>query len=476
MLACYQPDLSAGGTLTECGAGCPVNHWCREGYCLPEDDIGTAVVVDGGSGTNLPNEDVGIRVEVDGGGGAVRLDGGQSVTDTGAQVAECGNGIVDPAESCDDQNTDETDSCLNDCRWNTTLPLDCHDNRRESVGWEYNGHLYWLCHADLRRLNWNQWVEKCASWGGYLATVSDHEEKAQIAAHSGPHGYFLGAREVAGRWAWHTGEVMNTTIDEVPQDCLTIYNPNESGYRSRGCNDLQTAGLAVCEFGPLNATQVIPTSCQEIKVNNPASASGEYMIDPDGAGDVAPLSVYCDQSTSSGGWLRAVRISREAGVWNAFEQEVNLDRAGADSGDFNIPFSYFSNDPEGRDLEFFFKVDGIRKGSFYRHVHRNAWNPQINVRTNIWQDFDYKPQGEGATWTRCEGNNYHIHSDWNWSIGREQGEGDACGSVQLGEGAQGFILHGSTSETAEALFGLGEYSADRDWATLEVFLRPASGD
>ena len=44
----------------------------------------------------------------------------------------------------------------------------------------------------------------------------------------------------------------------------------------------------------------MPTSCSMIKSGLSGSSSGNYMIDPDGNGGVAPFSVYCDMSDKSG--------------------------------------------------------------------------------------------------------------------------------------------------------------------------------
>jgi hypothetical protein len=43
-------------------------------------------------------------------------------------------------------------------------------------------------------------------------------------------------------------------------------------------------------------------NCREIHVAMPTAASGMFMIDPDGAGGMAPFSVYCDMTTDGGGW------------------------------------------------------------------------------------------------------------------------------------------------------------------------------
>ena len=43
-----------------------------------------------------------------------------------------------------------------------------------------------------------------------------------------------------------------------------------------------------------------PLSCSSIKSGHSGSSSGNYIIDPDGKGGVAPFSVYCDMSDKGG--------------------------------------------------------------------------------------------------------------------------------------------------------------------------------
>lgn len=45
-----------------------------------------------------------------------------------------------------------------------------------------------------------------------------------------------------------------------------------------------------------------PANCQAVLQDEPLSLDGIYIIDPDGAGGVAPFNVYCDMTTNGGGW------------------------------------------------------------------------------------------------------------------------------------------------------------------------------
>jgi hypothetical protein len=53
---------------------------------------------------------------------------------------------------------------------------------------------------------------------------------------------------------------------------------------------------------PGTDAQVLPVSCKALHAAQPNMPSGMYMIDPDGAGADAPLSVTCDMAVEGGGW------------------------------------------------------------------------------------------------------------------------------------------------------------------------------
>ncbi|MEQ9325092.1 MAG: fibrinogen-like YCDxxxxGGGW domain-containing protein [Polyangiaceae bacterium] len=48
----------------------------------------------------------------------------------------------------------------------------------------------------------------------------------------------------------------------------------------------------------------VPADCQEVLDADPGASSGDHVIDPDGAGPVAPFTVRCDMDVRGGGWTR----------------------------------------------------------------------------------------------------------------------------------------------------------------------------
>ena len=54
------------------------------------------------------------------------------------------------------------------------------------------------------------------------------------------------------------------------------------------------------------------TSCSSIKSGRSGSSSGNYIIDPDGKGGVAPFSVYCDMTDKGGVGVTVISHNRES--------------------------------------------------------------------------------------------------------------------------------------------------------------------
>ena len=57
---------------------------------------------------------------------------------------------------------------------------------------------------------------------------------------------------------------------------------------------------------------LVPLSCNDIKNRVPAAANGNYVIDPDGPGGLAPFSVLCDMSDKNGVGVTVIGHDSEA--------------------------------------------------------------------------------------------------------------------------------------------------------------------
>ena len=78
---------------------------------------------------------------------------------------------------------------------------------------------------------------------------------------------------------------------------LTNVSPNDAGsYTCIAKNSLRSIEASSVVEVPKSK----PTSCSDLKSRCREKTSGNYIIDPDGKGGVAPFSVYCDMSDKGG--------------------------------------------------------------------------------------------------------------------------------------------------------------------------------
>jgi hypothetical protein len=136
----------------------------------------------------------------------------------------------------------------------------------------------------------------------------------------------------AGSAGAFTGESLATNqvqLNTQPLDAASCDNPLEAGtLRWNGF------GLFVCDGTTWSAIAASPDGsnsslaakdCVTLKASFPSMPSSPRWVDPDGSGSNAPLEVWCDMDTGTGGWMVFARV---------FEENNSL-RYGFDAQDSN---------------------------------------------------------------------------------------------------------------------------------------------
>lgn len=149
---------------------------------------------------------------------------------TGGPFPECGDGVVDGAEQCDDGNTTPGDGCDDSCRPECT------------AAFAGGGDTWRLCPA---RRDWAAQEAACAGFGGHLAFPADELDQARLAGivrrRLGSEDFWLGLTDAAGEDSWRTvtggaapylGFAPNEPNGGTGENCLI----SDSGYhRDHSC-------------------------------------------------------------------------------------------------------------------------------------------------------------------------------------------------------------------------------------------------
>ena len=186
---------------------------------------------------------------------------GEPETTGTTHVAACGDGVLDADEECDDGNQADDDQCLGNC-----VAARCGDG---------------VVEVD---------VEAC----------DDGNEDDSDAC--------LSSCEAAS-----CGDgLVQTGVEECDDANLMETDGCRSTCKLARCGDgVVEAGVETCDDGNLDELDtcsktcepLVPApSCKAILAAVPAATSKVYLIDPDGAGGVAPFKAFCDMDTDGGGW------------------------------------------------------------------------------------------------------------------------------------------------------------------------------
>jgi cysteine-rich repeat protein len=217
--------------------------------------------------------------------------------------AECGNGLWEAGEECEDGNLTIHDGCSDTC----DLEFECGDQVCEDT----MGETCERCQQDC-----------CPNCGnGVLETLES--EQCDL----------LDFGDITCLdYCYSGGSIQCTSSCDIDLSACTGTLPvcgNDSAECGEQCDGDDFAGATCADLG-YNAGSLVcngscgfdysqcsePNTCLALLNFTPGTPDGVYTFDPDGAGSGPSYEVYCDMTTDGGGWTLVAALSNSDSVKN----------------------------------------------------------------------------------------------------------------------------------------------------------------
>jgi cysteine-rich repeat protein len=187
-----------------------------------------------------------------GGGGAASSGGSGGIVDPPV----CGNGVIESAEECDDENDATGDGCA-------ACLVEC--SARSEVEDPATHHCYRFTVSQ----SWDNALADCTQWGGHLAAITSLAEIAFVRTHLKERTWIGGSEKATeGTWVWQTGEPWAYAPWNVgepnngganagggppdDEDCLELYdNVNDIAPYGFADSNCPSGHVALCERWPV---------------------------------------------------------------------------------------------------------------------------------------------------------------------------------------------------------------------------------
>jgi len=286
--ACTAPDVCSAGA---CTLTCPATQEACDGACF---DLPTSNTNCGACGASCGAGEVcsagactlSCASGLDDCGGSCR-DLQTDRANCGACGTACGAGEVCSAGACTLSCASGLDDCGGSCRDLQTDRANCGACGTACGAGE-------VCSAGACTLSCASGLDDCAGSCRDLQT-----DRANCGA--------CGTSCTDAEFC-QAGACITACSPSLPNRCGGVCT--DSRYDEANCGGCgTTCGTdELCLAGACT----LPASCAEILAGDPTSPDGDYTIDPDGAGAIAPLLVHCDMTSDGGVGYTMVRIDDAA--------------------------------------------------------------------------------------------------------------------------------------------------------------------
>ena len=213
-------------------------------------------------------------------------------------------------------------------------------------------------------------------------------------------------------WAMDGASVLPVNARVLQNDTLVIENIKKTQGGSYSC---RASNVLVTIEAKVKINSPVATSCSVIK-KYVSSVSGNYVIDPDGEGGLAPFTVFCDMTDKSG-----------------------------------VGVTVISHDSESRT-----HVDGCEPGGCYsRDIHyTGASLSQLASLTRV------SSQCEQFINYECYGSGFWFNNPYGWWVSRDSAKMTYWGGASPGSGK---CACGKTNSCADSRYGCNCDKNDLVW-------------